>query len=415
MIQIIKLAFRNILRNKRRSALAATSIALALIVLVFFQSLMGGYMGSMTRNSTKNDTGHVSIYTKKYHEKQRFMPIRENVQEPEKIISAIKNNEEIMKYVDIITKRTRFSVLMENEGKNKTALVFAGNIEKEKKLLMLQDSIKDGKYIEGKRDAVIGAGLAESLNLGVGDKLKVMSETVFYSPNMRKFNITGIYKTGLKQLDESVVQITLDDADALLKTGGSVQQIMIMLNDYRKADKVAKLIEEELAGLTDSAKYAVDPWTQAGGVAEFVKLTEVSFYFIYFIISLLGAFIINNIMTMVVLERKREIGILKALGMEEGEINLLFLLEGSLLGFFGSLAGIVLGLLVNIPLMTEGFDMSMYAEQTNYPMDRIIKGVIDPTQLFIIFAVGVSVSAIVSIAPSRKAAKMNAVRAIRDV
>ena len=131
----------------------------------------------------------------------------------------------------------------------------------------------------------------------------------------------------------------MTDAQDLLRTGNAAQQIIIMLKDYRNADKVAARIRSDISDTSMS----VTSWTRIGDTYTTVVLVTRIYDWIYVIIALLGAFIISNIMMMAVLERRKEIGILKSMGFRRGEVLVMFLAEGMMLGFVGSLAGVALG------------------------------------------------------------------------
>jgi len=118
---------------------------------------------------------------------------------------------------------------------------------------------------------------------------------------------------------------------------------------------------------------------------------------------------------MIVLERRREIGILKSMGLKKREILLLFTLEGLILGGIGSISGAFLGTIINIPLSIYGLDFSSSMSSMNFPMDNIVKWMINVGSIITAMVLGIIVSAIMSLIPSRHAAKMKAVDAIRSV
>ncbi|MGB9621893.1 MAG: ABC transporter permease, partial [Brevinematia bacterium] len=124
---------------------------------------------------------------------------------------------------------------------------------------------------------------------------------------------------------------------------------------------------------------------------------------------------IMSIMMMVILERRREIGILKSMGLSNGKILVLFTLEGTILGSIGTVLGIVLGVLINIPLSIWGIDFSSSLSNMNFPMDNVIKWSITFGSLFGALVLGVIVSSIISIIPSRHAAKMKPIDAIKNL
>lgn len=412
MLYILKMAFRNIWRNRRRSILAFTSVALSIAGITFFRAFAGGMLESIVKNSTKNETGHIRITTQKFREKRQFYPVTENIAEPEKIIAAIKTDPVISPHLALVTERVNFGVLLANEGNNKFAAALAGDPEVEKELLLLQNSLqKGGRYIRSERETMVGAKIADALNLKVGDVLKVMTPGADYALHLRKFNVVGIFETGLNVLDDKFFQIPLPDAKKLLRMGGSTQQIIIMLKDYKKSTEVAAKIR----ALLNDKQLAVVSWTEHGEWASMVDKVAIIYNYLYFFIAFLGAFIITNILMMVVLERRKEIGIVKSMGISRFEVMNLFLFEGVILGLIGSLVGIGIGMIFNIYFAIYGLDFSAMMGSFNFPMDQRIFFEISPGSIINILLIGVFVSAIVSVLPSWRASRMNAVDAIKSV
>ncbi len=412
MLYILKMAFRNISRNRRRSILAFTSVALAIAGVTFFRGMVGGIIESIVKNSTKNETGHVQITTKKFTEKARFFPVTENIAEPDKIVEAIRSDPEVAQQLSMVTERIDFGVLLSNKGHNKTAVGLAGDPETEKQLLMLNNSVRPGgRYIQGERETIVGAKIAQALKLDVGDTLKVMTQGADYALHLRKFTVVGIFETGLNILDDRFFQISLDDAKKLLHTGGATQQILIMLKDYRKADAIAARIEQVL---NDEA-LDVEPWTSHGDWVPMIGVLEGIYNFVYFLVAFLGAFIIMNIMMMVVLERRKEIGVIKSMGFSRPDVMLLFLAEGSILGIIGTFVGMLIGGGVNVYFAIHGLDFSSMMGSFNFPLDNVLYFDVSPASFLNVLGIGIIVSAVVSVLPAWSASRMNAVDAIKSV
>jgi putative ABC transport system permease protein len=412
MHYLIAMAFRNIRRNTRRSLLAVISVTLAIAFIICMQGMLGGFLGSVVKNYTKNETGHVRITTKAFQEKYRFMPVTENISDPQSIIAAIRGDQQVMPHVATIAERISFGVLLSNEGNNKTAMALAGDPAVEENLLLLNKSVlPGGRYICNDRETIVGARIAENLGYVVGDTMKVMAQGSDYALHMRKFLIVGIFKTGLKVLDDAVFQIPLSDAKQLLRTGEATQQIIIMLDNYKRSENIAAALDARLG----NSDLAVTPWTRIGDYGKIVKFSSSIYLMIYAAVALLGAFIIGNIMMMVVLERRREIGVLKSMGFTRREVLSMFVAEGMTLGLIGSIAGTVLGTLISTILHFHGIDFTKALSSVNMPMDNVVYFTISIGGLVQAMAIGTIVSALVSLVPSLQAARMNPVEAIKSL
>ena len=409
---LVRMAMRNLWRNRRRSLLAMVSVAMASLLCLFLQGLLGGFQESFVKNFTKNDTGHVRITTKDFSQRAELLPVDAMIAHPEQIESRIRAFPPLAGRIRLMTERISFGVLLENKGYNKSAVALAGDPRTEESLLYLQRSIlPGGHYIDGPGQTIIGAGLADDLKLSVGDSLKVVSQASDGSLQLKKLRITGIFKTGVSTLDGKVFQMPILDAKAFLRTGGGTQSIIIMLDDYHDAEKAAA----QISGLLHDASLAVTPWTAIGDYGRLMRIEEKIFNVLFVIVLFLGAFIITNIMTMVVLERRKEIGILKSMGFANGEVLVLFLWEGVFLGIWGSLIGGGLGFLLNVALHFRGVDFSSYFKSLEFPLDNILYWTVDVPVALGIVVLGSVISGLVSIIPSLRAARMNAVDAIKSV
>ncbi len=413
-MRIWTMAVRNLGRNRRRSLLAGLSVLISILLIFFLNGLMGGMMGSIVKNYTKNDTGHVNITTQGYRARERFMPVDESIPDSAALARAVEEIPELQGRVARTAERIRFGVVLSSGPNSKTALGIAGDPEDEKNLLMLDRSLQPGgTYLDAPGQAILGQGLARDLGLGVGDILKVVTQKADYGLGFKRFRITGIFKTNVNTLDNAVFQIGLADARELLGLGDGAQQILVMLKDYRESDRAAALLESRLSALGFEG-LSIQPWTRLGDFPRFVRMAETMYLYIYLFVAFLGAFIITNIMMMVVLERRKEIGILKSMGMPKGDILKLFLAEGTLLGMAGSAVGAVLGLGMNFVLSKVGMDFTRSMSGFEWPMDNIVYPTVNPALALAFFALGSVVAATMSLLPSRSAAKMNPIDAIRS-
>jgi putative ABC transport system permease protein len=412
MFPLLRLSARNIGRNKRRSVLAVVSVAISLTVIVFAQGFIAGFINSFVKNATKNDAGHIRIATKKFEERSKFFPVSSTVAHPDSLIATIAHDPAVASEISVITQRITFGVLLSRNGNTRSAIALAGDPVKEKRLLYLQRSIQPpGRYLLGKREMIMGGSLAQSLHYAVGDTVRVMTSGSDFALHLRKFVLVGLFSTGLNVFDDMMFQIGLDDGRDLLAMGDATQQIIIMLSDYRHADKVA----DRIKSLVPDTSLCVTPWTKIGDTYTTVTLVSRIYNWIYIIIALLGAFIISNIMMMVVLERRKEIGILKSMGFKRRDVLIMFLAEGTALGLAGSLVGAGLGAGLTAFFHIHGIDLTVYMSRISVPLDNVIFTTLSPVSLVYSIVLGTVLSAFVSVAPARQAAGMNVVDAIKSV
>ncbi|MCX8013835.1 MAG: ABC transporter permease, partial [Rectinema sp.] len=218
-MNLVGFAWRNLLRNKRRSFLAVISTFIATLLVVMGNGLTEGFINSMIRNYTKNETGHIHIATAAYRERMRFLPVDEYVHDTDALVRAIEQalNKKNGTRPVIAAPRTRFAVLLASGTFTKPAVAIAGDPEKERGLLMLDRNIlPGGSYCSEPGTIIIGTMLARDLGLKPGDKIKVVTTRADGGMGFKSLRVSGIFQTGTNVLDGSVFQMRLDDAQAML-------------------------------------------------------------------------------------------------------------------------------------------------------------------------------------------------------
>ncbi|HET6451014.1 MAG TPA: FtsX-like permease family protein [Spirochaetia bacterium] len=409
------MALRNLGRNRRRTALALLSVLIAMTAVVFADGLVSGILDSMARNFTKNQTGHVNVATTDYRHKERFMPASAALPDSDAVADAIRSTPGLAGQIVMTAPRALFGVVLSSDSGTKAARGIGGDPLAEKSLLMLDRSLlPGGSYLAPTGTVIVGKKLADDLGLRVGDTLKVIAEKADYGMGFKKFRISGLFRTGVEGFDGATIMVSLDDARDLLGLGRGASEVLVMLKNYKTADRAAAAISAHLA-TSGLGGLSVQSWKALGDVAALITFAGAAYFWMELIIAFLGAFIIANILMMVVLERRREIGILMSMGMERPRILGLFLAEGLLLGAIGSAIGSLLGTAINAWASVRGLDFSRNIAGTGIPMDSIVYPQVNLVHVAWLFAMGIAVAAIISFLPSRSAARMNPIEAIRSV
>jgi ABC-type lipoprotein release transport system permease subunit len=412
-MNLVSFAARNVLRNRRRSALAVLSVFLSIFMIVVLRGFADGFLDSIVKNYIKNETGHINVATSAYRSRARFLPVDEYIEDSSSLTKSLRQALAQAAPGTIVAERVRFGVLLSTEKGNKEALVLAGDPETERKLLMLDRSIEaGGSYLSGPGQTIVGSGLAADLGLECGGELKLVAQKADGGLGFKRLRVAGVFKTGVNDLDGSVLQMGLDDARELLGMEGGAQQLAICLPGQTKLGAALDIVRKtiQVSGRQD---LSVLPWTSIGEYPKIVKLMEIIYDWVYLVVGFLGAFIIANVMMMVILERRREIGILMSMGMPKKRILGVFLLEGTMLGFIGSVAGVSAGWAFNLFFSKHGFDMTSAMAGFSWPLDNIIYPSVGIGPLLAGILVGTTVSAAVAYLPSRRAAAMSPVEAIR--
>ena len=269
--------------------------------------------------------------------------------------------------------------------------------------------------VSGRRDGVvIGTRLAGRLNVAVGidsvtlispGAAKISASTGTFTPTIRKYPVTGIFETGMYEYDNSYVIMSLASAQDLAQLGDAVTGLEVKTRDRWIAPRVARSLADTLG-----FPYRTEDWQQQNSsLFQALKLEKLGMTVILLLIVLVAAFNIVSTLTMVVTDKTREIGILKAMGMPARSIKRIFFTQGLVIGLVGTLSGLVLGLL-------SAFAVDRYRL---IPLDPAVYFIdhlpIDsrPFDILLIVAASLGIAAIATLYPARQAARLYPVEAIR--
>jgi putative ABC transport system permease protein len=307
----LKLAARNLLRNKRRSAITFIAIGLGLVLVLFFYGFIQGVDKQFTDNFIKAQTGHIQMHARGYQEKARLMPVDIAIKDYQGVVRKLAE----LPGVKGIYPRLRFPIII-STGSESLGVLGLGFDPQAERDSVIATKIVQGEYLSEKPGyALIGAQLAKDLKVGVGDLLTLVATTPKGALNSIDVEIKGIFATGYSQIDNSVLALALPDAQKLLRMAGQVTEITLMLNDADQADAVAQMIRERFSD--DGLE--VQTWKELGAaIFELLAARRQLMAVISFVVILIATLGIVNTMLMSVFERVREIGTLMALGDDAG-------------------------------------------------------------------------------------------------
>lgn len=221
---LLKLAWLNIWRNKRRTIITATSVFFAVLLAIVFRSLTDGIYDNMIHNVVSYSSGYLQIHKKGYWDEQS---IDNSFEEDQNLYKLLL---ETPKITHILPRIQTFS-LASNLDKTKGVLVLGIDPVKEKEVNRLQDKIVKGDYIESVQDngVVVGEGLASQFKLKVNDTLVLLGQGYHASSAAGKYRVKGIIKLGSIELNNNVVYMSLQQAQQLLGADKHITSISVIL------------------------------------------------------------------------------------------------------------------------------------------------------------------------------------------
>jgi putative ABC transport system permease protein len=409
---IARMALRNLTRNTRRSVLSALAIVIALMMIVFAQGFIRGLLDQTADNTARLKTGHLRIASENYLRQERLLPLSDAIDAGPKMDSVFGG----LSGVRARAERIRFGVLLDHADRNVPAMGVGIEPDAERDILRLQDAIAAGGYFSGNEDEVLlGKGLADKLAIGLGDTLVLITQTAWGSPTGANLVVRGIVESGVGQLDGTHFFITLAAAQRLLDLDGRASEVIVMLDDPRQAPALAGVLRERLAaaGYEDVAVRGM----KSDPIMAFMSLAEVIYFIIYLMILLVASTAIINTMLMVVFERTREIGMMKALGMSERSILGVLVLESGFIGLGGSIAGVLLGATLVLVLAPHGIDFSgaMGGEANPTMLAGLVHPQLTAAAVVVSFLLGLVLSLMVGLLASHRAGKLSPAEALRTI
>ncbi len=337
----LRIAWRNLWRNPRRSILTMTAIAFASTLLIFMLSWQFGSYETMINASVKIQTGHLQVQAPEYNEDKDMRRVVEKPEEIGKRISTLPG-------VAALAFRANGFVLASSRDRTYGAFVVGIEPEREAALSTLKGIIRQGSYLAGEDDgqALLGELLAANLQVGPGDELTVIGQGRDGSVAATVLVVKGLYRSGQDEFDRSAIHIPLSTFQEVFSMRGSVHEVVILANALSRVPEVKKKAREVLRE-TGRDNLVVLDWRELlPGLVQAIQMDLVSGFIFYVILVVVVAFSILNTFLMAILERTREFGVLLAIGMKPKRLVRLVLAESAVLTFFGIAAGILFGVLL---------------------------------------------------------------------
>jgi ABC-type lipoprotein release transport system permease subunit len=333
MIQLYKMALRDLGRNRRRSFFSALALAIGLALLLLMAAVINGeYRGSLD-TSIRLQSGHIQVRAKNYNEDKSSLAWEDLVENPGVIAAQIA----ALPPVQVATPRLYGNGIVET-GDQSVGVRIMGIDPPSPANAPFQNGLVSGAFLtaDDQKGIVIGQPLADKLGLKTGDQVNVLANTSNGDVDQQPFIIRGTYTTHTPAFDESTIFMPLIKAQAIAKAGDHASAIFILLKDRDQIGAVVAALQ--------TSQYDVITYLQMNELI--VQTEDVSnsyMMLLYLIILGITATVIVNTLIMAVFERTREIGILSAIGMKGMRIMAMFFAESSLLAVGGIAMGLLLG------------------------------------------------------------------------
>jgi len=410
-MKLARIAFRNIRRNRRRSLLSGTAIAVAAMAITFLFSYMAGFLGDYESNVVRYIAGHVRIRHAEYDEYEQLNPIHLSVADYEEVVRELEAQEGVA----AVVPRTRFFTAIYRDDQTFGGVGLGVDFEREKGMMRIQDALETGRLPQaGEREMLLSAGLAQELNLEVGEKLTLLTKNKYMGMSGMTFLVTGIVRFQVAGFNESFFLMPIGTAARFLKMDDEATEVLVRLEDSRQVDAFAEKARLLLSS-SGRDELSVKAWTKVGIIYGMMRYAQNIYDIFALIFFLLASTVIINTTMMVIFERMREIGTIAAMGMTPREIVRLFFLEAFYIGGIASLVGVLVGAAITLPLSITGINMGGVMEGVSLEISSVLYPRLNIRSTVFVFFYSTAIASLASFIPSRRAAKIEPVEALRAV
>ena len=405
MRTILKIAWRNIWRTPMRSLIVIGSIVMGIWAGIFVVAFSYGLNKQRTESSIKNAISHIQIHHPEY---QKEYDSKFYLGEPDQLSNVLESDKSIESYAF----RTLLNGMVSSPIKSNGVRIIGVNKNQEKELTSIYSGLVKGTYFESKRrnPILIGEALAEKLKVKLQSKVVLTFQDTENTIISGAFRVCGIYKTQYSKYDQGTVFIENKDLHRLLKSE-NFHQVALLCNSIDQVDSTYNNLK------TNLPEYEVKDWKSiAPELAYADKIMESWLFLIMIIIMLALIFGIINTMLMAVFERRKELGMLMAIGMNRSKIFLLILIETLFLTLIGAPTGLVLGALTIKITSETGINLAFISKGLeNVGLGSVIYPQIESYFYLFITVMVFLFTLIAAIYPSRKALMLKPTEAIRTI
>jgi ABC-type lipoprotein release transport system permease subunit len=401
----LKMAWRNLWRNKRRTLITAASVFFAVILAIFMNSMQIGTWANMIDNVVGSYTGYAQIHKAGFWNDQTIDNSIE-ILTPDSIQDIPDNVEQL------VPRLESFSWIS-SDTRARGGLVIGIDPDKEAAFTHLNEKVKQGRYFKANdRTVLVGTGMAKLLKVGVGDTLVFLGQGYHGTNAVGKYPIIGLVKFGNPEMNKQVIFLPLKEAQWLYGAENRVTSIVLQLKSNSSYNATVKSIKRRLP-----EKFEVMGWKEMlPELVQAIQSDSGGMYIMLFVIYVVIGFGIFSTILMMTAERKHEFGVLLAIGMKRSRLIKTIFYESSILSILGVLAGILIVLPViiyfsNHPILLGGNMAEIYEDYGFEPMYSFTSR----ASLFISQAlIIISINFVVLISPLYKLRKLKAVDAMRS-
>ncbi len=404
---LLALAWRNVLRNRRRSAITISSIAIGLAAMTFLWGFIDGMNRQMVQNSTRYFAGDAQVHLKGYHDDPT---LDLTMQEVKQVLRVVREQPEVA----AASVRMEGKALASRGDKSRGVLVSGVAPADEARVSVLFGAIVEGQPLaEGVPGVLVGEKLAEALRVRAGEDLVFVGQAYDGSLASARLPVRGVFRSKIDELDGFVALMPLEAAREFYAAPEGATGVVMRLRDPAQLGAVRARLEARVG-----ERYEVLDWPRLlPMVAVSTRFHVVVSYVVLLVFFVVVAAAVANPILMAVLERTREFGIVLAIGMSRTRLVVLVLLESMLLGVAGLALGNAIGLAVTEYFAVKGVYLGAFEAglRTMPGLSDVIYPALLPGRSLMLSVLVFAIACLMAVYPAAKAAGLEPVEAIRGM
>jgi lipoprotein-releasing system permease protein len=384
MVLSFKIAVRFLKSGKTQTILIVVGMAIAISIQVFVGLLLGSLQKSLV-NQTIGNSPQITITS---------ATDIGTIRDWEKMVGNIES----LGSTKAVSVSASVNGFVRNESANMPVLVRGFDLERADRIYNIRNRIYEGEQIESRREVLIGRDLREELEANLGDRITVSSP----DGSISTFTIAGFYDLGVASINKSWVIASLETTQKIFGFDRRITSIEVTVDDVFEADTIASQIEQEL----DNEDINVESWKEQNeDLLSALNGQQTSSTIIQAVIILSVVIAIASVLAINVLQKSRQIGILKAMGIKNLTASMIFIYQGLLIGLVGSILGMSLGL---------GLLYAFSTFTTNPDGTALIDLYIEYDFVIRSWIIAVLASTLAGVIPASKSLRLNPIEVIRE-
>jgi len=403
---LIRLALRDIRKMWKRSLAVIAVVAVSVFLLQFGGSYVDGFRDKVQKQAVR-ESGHMRIAAKGYDEKIDLLPLEPNMPWNESFADSLR----ALPDVKMVRPMIRFGTLANSPERTLEMQLVATTIDAAKSIWgRLDRAIVDGAFLDGPNQIILGSNAAKLLDIKAGDKIILLTSDVYGGMSAVEPVVRGVFKSLNEDEDATLVIGELGTVQKLLAMDGRVTSVTLELEHHDNLDQVAPIVKKLFGG-----NYQVTTWKEdQAAFIQLLDVSEIGIWVITIIILTVASLGMINTFMISILERLREFGTLRAVGLLPSQLVKLVLFQGAVLGVIGTILGLILSVPLTFYLNYNPIDLGE-GLQGMQGIDSLIWWTFVPRTTIKIAALGLLISIFASVYPAYWASRKQPVDILREL